>query len=165
MEGTSRRTCAPSSIWRFPACEAAPDLILALWNVLRAVPIERLDIDHRDTLHACTVAGKLHGKRQLGVGAAEIVEAQVSKQFEAPLRGVVHYDDRHPVVPGSIPGADILAVAGEIGETQAHRRDHLKESPRTAPVLHVRPACLAHRGDEEAVGLRQELGLELAEPL
>src|SRR5262245_197609 len=71
---------------------------------------------------------------------------------------VVHEEEHGARVLGEIAGADILPVAGEIGESERRLVDDAQEARRSAAVLDVRLAVLARGRQVERPEARHELG-------
>ena len=77
--------------------------------MLRAVPLERFDVEHGDTLHARRIVRQRHLEYELGVRLAERREAEMPEQLEAPAVHVIHDDHRSAIVPGDGVGCSSCA--------------------------------------------------------
>ena len=65
--------------------------------------------------------------------------------------GIVHQEQRDPVILRDIASRHILPIAQKIREAKGAIVHDAQKSRRTAPVLHVRPAGFGDRGEIEPV--------------
>jgi hypothetical protein len=85
--------------------------------------------------------------------------------FEPRGAGVIHEEQARPVVGREVAGADVLAVATVVGESEGAIVEELEETARTAPVLDIRPTGLRNRRHVEAVARSDERRFVLGEPI
>ena len=79
--------------------------------------------------------------------------------------GVVHQEQRNPVVVVQVASGDVLPIAAEVGETQRVLVKRTQEPHRTATVLNVWPAGLTDGGYVEAVAQADEQPLVGPDPI
>ena len=77
--------------------------------------------------------------------------------------GIVHQDQRRPVVASEIAGADVLAVAAKVGNGERRVVENADEASRSAAMLDIGPAALRDGRHIEAVALGDERRLGFRE--
>jgi hypothetical protein len=141
-----------------------PDFALgkARCDVFRAVPVERLHRDDHPTLDPCPIIGRLKAGNECRLRVL-VDQACASPNLEPALRGIVHQEQADPVIPVEVADRDVLAVAREVGIADRPWSQYLQKTHRSAAVLDVGPAVLAHGALVEAVTCTDELDLDGAE--
>ena len=131
--------------------------------MLRAIPVEAFHLDDEAPLHLRRVVVVFQTGQQFGL--VQPNGAHPAQHFQAGAIRVVHKKQRHAVLAAEVTAADVLAVAGVVGETDRALVHHLHESRGTTAVLHVRPAGLAHTRHVKAVPGGDEGRLAGAQPV
>src|ERR1700722_10450216 len=86
-------------------------------------------------------------------------------KLEAPAVGIVHQDQRGAVICRKIAGADVLAIAAEVGDRQRLLVEDADEAGRPAAVLDIGPAALRDGRHIEAVAFGDERDFGWSEPI
>ena len=133
-------------------------------DVLRAIPVEGLDLDQEGALDHGAIIRHREPCAQRRI-IVDIDGSHPAKDLETAPVGIIHQEERHTIIEGHVAGRDVLPIAAEIGEAEFSVGPNAKETGRAAPELHVGPASLGDRGDIEAVTCRNEFNFHRPEPV
>ena len=134
----------------------------ALRDVLRAVPVERLQMQHEGAFDFRLIAGQRQLRCQRRV-RGEIPHLHVCQDLQSRAVRVINHDQGDAIIGGHVAEADILQIAAKIRERQRLVVEDFDEARRPAAVLHIRPAALGDRSHVEAVARFDERHLVLGE--
>ena len=149
----------PHSLFDWGQC--APDLLFreAGSDVLLAVPVERLHLNHEYPLHdgfVIRIADPLNPLLHF----RPFPYPDVADNFETRLPRVVNQYQGYPVIRHQVAGADKLLVATEVCESNGmFVNDFIKKPLGAASVLYVGPARGTDARRVEAVGFGKKLPL------
>ena len=79
--------------------------------------------------------------------------------------GVIHQDERDPIIGRDVPEAYILSITAKIGEAESLVVQHLEKPSRAAAMLNVGPPGFRHAREVEAVARRDEPFLVIGETI
>jgi hypothetical protein len=125
--------------------------------MLRAVPVEGLDVDEDDPLDdvgfVCGAEGFDEGWSFLIV----LVDLDATEDLEASLVGIVHEEQSHARIVLQIAEADVLLVAAQVREADERWVHDTDKALGAAAVLYVGPTGLADGGHVDAVAALDEV--------
>ena len=119
-------------------------------NVLRAVPVKRLQMKKKQTFNAGAIVGRRHLRQQLRVVLCR-QDLDGGVDFQPGTARIIHQKQAGPVAAAQIAGSNVLAVTAEIGHRQGDVIQQMQKPRRAAAMLNVGPAALRHRRQIKAV--------------
>ena len=119
-------------------------------NVLRAVPVKRLQMKKKQTFNAGAIVGRRHLRQQLRVVLCR-QDLDGGVDFQPGTARIIHQKQAGPVAAAQIAGSNVLAVTAEIGHRQGGVIQQMQKPRRAAAMLNVGPAALRHRRQIKAV--------------
>src|SRR6185312_1240872 len=129
--------------------------------MLWAVPIERGDLDADDAFRP---AAWRKWERLLPIASVfPGNDLCFAENLEARLRRVVHQKQGNPRIGAEVSGADVLAVAGDIGKGDGVVVNNMQEAGSAAAKLDVGPAGFADGRHVKTVAEADEVSLVRAQ--
>ena len=110
----------------------------ALRDMLRAIPVERFDLDDHRPFGPRTVGLIMQRGDEIRVFSG-INKPHAAPDLQASLVRVIHQDQRNPVIGRQIADAQILPVSTKISVGNCLGVDNLQEAGWTAAKLNVGP--------------------------
>ena len=127
-------------------------------DVLRAVPVERLQVNKQGAFSFRPVTGYGEAFREFGV-IDQVVRLDMPVHLQPSAPGIVHEDQGGAVVGRQIANGNVLPVTPVVGECHGPVIQYVEKSGRSAAVLHIRPTVLRDGRHVEAVAGPDERNL------
>ncbi|CVI54324.1 hypothetical protein AGR7A_Cc10032 [Agrobacterium deltaense NCPPB 1641] len=152
-------TCAQGGVLGFQSLQPLTkrsdrlfNLLLGVaWNdVLRAVPIERLEPELENPLSPSFVRRVRHQFREFLVSVKR-KSLHIGIDFEPSPPHIIHQEQTGPIVGRKIAGADVLTVAPVVGEGHCSLIYNLEEADIPSTMLNIWPTRFGDRCHVEAV--------------
>ena len=103
------------------------------------VPVERFEVDDQRELELCLVTCHHDPLGKLNI-VFKLLDLHGAQEFQASAPGVVHQDERRPIVGCKIADADVLPVATEVRERQGSAIEHTQKAGWPTSVLDIGPS-------------------------
>src|SRR5262249_51201914 len=127
-------------------------------DMLRAIPVEGLDVKQEYPLNFASVARCGQSRSELGI-VRDALHLGMCEDLEPAAIRVVHQEQRHAAVGVKIAHADILTIAPEILKAVCLPVQQAEKSGRSAAMLHVRPSVLRDGRHVKAIARLDECRL------
>src|SRR5262245_42122909 len=110
-------------------------------DVLRAVPVEGLEVKQEHPLNLASVARCRQSRSELGI-VRDVLHLGMCEDLESAAVWVIHEEQSHAAVGAQIAHADVLTIAPEILKAERLLVQHAQKSGLSAAMLHVWPSGL-----------------------
>ena len=109
--------------------------------MLWTVPFHRFDGQNDGPLHPGPVGGYLEPRQQVGI-LIFMDNPGPGPKLQPPPVGVIHQDQRDPVIGRQVADAEILDIAAKIRVADGLFVQHFQEPGGAAPELYIGPALI-----------------------